>query len=384
MNNSVFLVRQENYNQDEINNAIERAVAHFGGMSKFVKPDNKVLLKVNLVAGHAPEKRVNTDPAIIKAVADLVLKCGGKPFIADSPGIENFNRAAERAGIAQAARDLNIPFIELTEPVKLNFKNKNTAHDFKKIEVAKLAANADVIINLPKLKTHGQMTLSLGVKNMFGCIAGRAKAAWHYNVGLSRDKFASLLIDIYNGLAPALTIIDGVIGMDGDGPTSGTPYKYNLIGAAEDALLLDFVLCKMTGVKLENFALWRAAKLKNLPQCDFNLIKNALAGDFDADYKFSGVKIPSSKNLRLLPNIPFIKFIEKAMTSRPVHVPELCIGCGRCQAVCAAGALVHNNKKLKFNYKKCIRCYCCHEMCPVHAIKFKDGILLKLMKFLNF
>ncbi len=376
MNSSVFFARQENYNYNEIKSAVERAIAHFGGISKFVKSQNKVLLKVNLVAGHAPEKRVNTDPAIVKAVAELVLDCGGLPVIADSPGIENFNRAAERSGIAQIARDLKIPCVELTDPVTLKF-NDNLAHDFKKIEVSRLAAESDVIINLPKLKTHGQMKLTLGVKNMFGCVVGRSKAAWHYNVGLNRENFASLLIDIYQGLAPALTIIDGVVGMQGDGPTSGTPYKYNLIGAAQDALIMDFWLCKFMGVNLEDFALWRAAENKNLTQCDLN--NSVLAGDFDENYKFQDLKIPNTRTLRLLPKLPFI---ERAMTSRPVHIPELCIGCGRCQAVCAAGALVHEDKKLKFDYKKCIRCYCCHEMCPVHAIKLQDGLLLKIAKFL--
>ena len=365
MNDKVILIKQENYNQAEIDFAVRRAVDSLGGMAKFVKPKNKVLLKVNLVAGHEVEKRVNTDPSVVKAAAKLVLECGGEPVIADSPGIGNFERIAETCGIAQAARELNIKCVELKEPVKLELKN-NFNYSYKNIEAAKLAASADVIINLAKLKTHGQMQLTLGVKNIFGCIVGRAKAGWHYNVGLNRDKFAALLIDLYKTIEPDLTIIDGVIGMHGDGPTSGEPYNYNLIGAAENALYLDFWLCKFMGLELENFALWRAAKAKNLIECDLNNCE--LDGDFDKNFKFKDVKIPrdqSLRSLRLLPNLPFV---ERAMTSRPVHIPELCIGCGRCEAVCAAGALKHDNKKLKFNYKKCIRCYCCHEMCPVNAI----------------
>ena len=376
MNDKVILIKQENYNQAEIDFAVRRAVDSLGGMAKFVKPKNKVLLKVNLVAGHEVEKRVNTDPSVVKAAAKLVLECGGEPVIADSPGIGNFDRIAETCGIAQAARELNIKCVELKEPVKLELKN-NFDYSYRNIEAAKLAVNADVIINLAKLKTHGQMQLTLGVKNIFGCIVGRAKAGWHYNVGLNRDKFAALLIDLYKTIEPDLTIIDGVIGMHGDGPTSGEPYNYNLIGAAENALYLDFWLCKFMGLELENFALWRAAKAKNLIECDLNNCE--LAGDFDKNFKFKDIKIPSSKSLRLLPKMPFV---ERAMTSRPVHIPELCIGCGRCEAVCAAGALKHDNKKLKFNYKKCIRCYCCHEMCPVHAIKFQDGFLLKLAKLI--
>ena len=364
----VLFVSQNNYDENEIDAVINRAFTHFG--IKF-NTGEKVLLKVNLVAAHEVSRRVTTDPSIVRAVVKKVLEAGAVPLIADSPGIDNFNHAAEKAGFLSIAREFNIECHELTEPVDLPVKEDA---DFKKIQVSKFVLEADKIINLAKLKTHGQMYLTMGVKNLFGCIPGRLKAGWHYNVGLNREKFAGLLLDIYNGIKPTFTILDGVIGMHGDGPTSGEPYNFNLVGASVDALKMDFWLCKFLAAKFEDYPLYMAAKKRNYSACELN--PDDLEGDFDSEKIFEGVKLPKTRSMRLLPRSPFI---ERLMTSKPVHIPKLCIGCGRCAAVCAAGALKHENKKLFFDYSKCIRCYCCHEMCPVKAIEFKPSFFVSLI-----
>ena len=377
----VLLLKRNEYDQEGISSAIEAIFNHFGGVERFVKPGNKVLLKVNLVAGRPPEQRVTTDPSVVRAVARAVLDAGGHPAIVDSPGIDNFSKAAQKAGFMDVARDLGIPCIELADPILLA-----TAADasFHKIEVARLALESDVIINLPKMKTHAQMLLTLGVKNMFGCVVAQRKAEWHYKVGLKRDLFASLLLDIWNGTRPAFTIIDGVIGMDGHGPTNGKPYPYGVIGGAQDALAMDFWLCKMMGLKLEDFPLWQAASKRGMPQCSPNPAD--LAGDFSPSHLWQGVDIPQLANLAVIPflsKMPFREKLEQSLTSRPAHRPAHCIYCGKCVAVCKADAIDLKDKKLTFDYKKCIRCYCCHEMCPVDAIEFKDGWLMKILKLLG-
>ena len=366
----VFIARQSNYSQQEIDAAVKRIFDHFGGISHFVSIGERVLLKVNLVSGHDIERRVTTDPAVVRAVAELVLGAGATPFIADSPGIDNFTKAAEKAGFMHVAQELGIECHELTDPVDLPASDNV---EYKHIQVSRYVLEANKIISLAKLKTHGQMYLTMGVKNLFGTIPGRLKAGWHYNVGLNRERFAGLLLDIYAGVRPCFTLLDGVIGMDGDGPTSGNPYEFGIIAGTQDALTMDFWLCKMLNAKLEDYPLYLAAKKRGLPQCDMN--PNDIEGDISAEHVFPNVKLPKTRSMKLIP----IPFIERLMTSRPVHIPELCIGCGRCAAICAAGALRHENKHLYFDYKKCIRCYCCHEMCPVKAIKFEESKLVKLV-----
>ena len=371
----VLFINQKDYTQQEIDSAVLRAFNHFGGVNNFVKSGERVLLKVNLVSGHDIARRVTTDPSIVRAVAKLILSAGATPFIADSPGIDNFKSAAKKAGFIDIANELGIECRELTEPVNLPVSDDS---DFHKIQVSKDVIESDKIINLPKLKTHGQMLLTMGVKNMFGCIPGRLKASWHYNVGLNRERFAGLLLDIYLNVKPCFTIIDGVIGMHGDGPTSGEPYEFGIIAATQDAITMDFWLAKMMGAELDEYNLYNAAKRRNLLQC--NLDSQDVEGDIDSSHVFPAVKLPRTRTMRLLPSFPFL---DRLMTSKPVHIPEKCIGCGRCQDMCAAGALRHENRHLYFDYGKCIRCYCCHEMCPVKAIEFQESRLVKLVNFLT-
>jgi uncharacterized protein (DUF362 family)/Pyruvate/2-oxoacid:ferredoxin oxidoreductase delta subunit len=378
----VLALRREDYAQPGIDSAVNAIFDHFGGVGRFVRPGSEVLLKVNLVAGRRPERRVTTDPSIVRAVARAVLEAGGRPVIADSPGIDNFSRAARKAGFMDVAKELGIPCVELTDPVPLPAA---PGASFQKIEVARRVLSSDLVINLPKMKTHGQMLLTLGVKNLFGCVVAQKKSEWHYNVGLRREIFASLLLDIWEGVRPALTILDGVIGMDGEGPTSGSPYPYGIVAGAEDALTLDFHLCRMMGARLEDYPLWQAAAARNMPQC--RLSGDDLAGDFQAGHVWKGVDIRKLDSLNLLPllpalfKLPFGGLLERALTSRPLHVPSRCLGaarCGRCIAVCGAKALGAGGTSLRIDYRKCIRCYCCHEMCPAKAIELKEGLWMKI------
>jgi ferredoxin len=289
------------------------------------------------------------------------------------------------------AQELSIPCVELADSVPLP---PSADASFHKIEIARRVLESDLIVNLPKMKTHAQMLLTLGVKNLFGCVVAQRKAEWHYKVGLRREMFASLLLDIWDGIQRArdtkgprpkiLTILDGVVGMDGYGPTNGNPYPYGVIAGSLDALTMDFWLCRMMGVRLEDYPLWQAAALRRMPQCELN--EDDLEGDFAPTHAWQGLNIPRLDSLRVVPvlsRLPFAKALEQALTSRPIHRPDRCVGCGKCASVCPAQAIALKGKRLSFDYKKCIRCYCCHEMCPADAIAFKDGLVMKVMRFLE-
>jgi ferredoxin len=149
---------------------------------------------------------------------------------------------------------------------------------------------------------------------------------------------------------------------------------------------MDFWLCRMMGVRLEDYPLWQAAAARGMPQCDMD--ENDLAGDFPASHIWEGLDIPKLDSLNLVPvmsRLPFAKTLEQALMSRPVHRSERCVGCGKCAGMCKAEAisLSGNGKRLTFDYRKCIRCYCCHEMCPVDAIGFQEGLLMKAARWIR-
>jgi uncharacterized protein (DUF362 family)/Pyruvate/2-oxoacid:ferredoxin oxidoreductase delta subunit len=373
----VFTVKQSNYDQSSINSAIKRIFSYFGGIERYVKKGNNVLLKANMLSANEITKRVTTDPSIVRAVAIEVINAGGKPVICDSPGLDNFSNVAKKSGFAALAEELEIPCEELTAPTELPSSESAV---FRKIEVSQKAIDADVIINLPKMKTHGQMVLTLGVKNLFGTVVAQRKAEWHYKVGLRRDLFASLLIDIYMGIKPSFTILDGIWGMEGKGPANGNPRNFCLLAGAENALTLDFHISRMLGLQLEEFPLWQAAKQRNLSESE--ILDSDLEGDYSHPFKYDNVDIPKLSTLRVMPRIPII---EPMLTSKPVQNLKKCVQCLRCIEICPSRAIKISNDgvKLDIDYSKCIRCYCCHEFCPKDALDFKDGLILKIMKFLG-
>ena len=371
----VFIIKESSYDQNRVELAVNKIFSHFGGIEHYVKKGDLVLLKANMLSANEISERVTTDPQVVRAVAAEVLNAGGKPVICDSPGLDKFSNVAKKTGLAAIAEELGIACEELTTPVALPSSESAV---FRKIEVSKIALDADVIINLAKMKTHGQMVLTLGVKNLFGTVVAQRKAEWHYKVGLRRDLFASLLIDIYKGVKPSFTILDGIWGMEGKGPSNGNPRNFGLLAGAENALTLDFHISRLLGLPLPEFPLWQAAKQRNLPEAE--IIDSDLEGDFSHPFVFDNVDIPKLSTMRVIPKIPFI---EPMLTSKPVQDINKCVQCFRCVEICPANAMSKNGKKIVIDYKKCIRCYCCHEFCPKDAIDFKDGLILKVMKFLG-
>lgn len=370
---TVALISQKDYSGKELKNSLEDLIQALGGLDHFVKPGDRVLLKPNMLSARKPERRVTTDPMVIRGIAEMLLDCGAKPFIADSPGIEPFAQVAHISGIEEVGKDLGIPVLELDDPVPVPHREDSR---FRNVEISSKVLEADKVINLPKLKTHAQMLLTLGVKNLFGTVVAQRKAEWHYKVGLDRDTFASLHLDIYQAIRPVLTILDGIWGMEGHGPGNGTPSDFGILAGSTDAVAMDCSICRILGVPLEDFPLHREAKRRNIGETD--LAKVTYTGDFDPETVIAGVDIPRLDSLHVLPG--FLRFFGNSLTSRPVQWPEKCIGCGECVKICAARAITLENRTLTYDYEKCIRCFCCQEVCPANAIGFKKGFLLKMME----
>jgi len=371
MKSAVSIVRCQTYDEDEVLKGLRHSVDLIGGIEIFVRKGNRVLLKPNLLYGKAPEKAVTTHPSIIKGVIQIVREAGGIPFIGDSPSVGSLTRTAEKAGIKRVADEMNCPLVEFNKPT---LPPKGGGKFFKHIEIDRAVLEADVIINLPKWKTHGLTLLTLGVKNLFGCVPGKKKALWHLKAGEDRKVFAQLLVDLYQIIKPSLTLLDGILGMEGNGPNSGHPISLGLILASRDPLSLDQIVCDLLGMPRESLPTNRVAFEEGLTEDGVDVV-----GERVGDVRVQRFKLPPlSKPDWNLPGF-LGKALRNALTSQPVFEEGLCDNCDQCIEACSPKALGRRGRGLVFDYGKCIRCFCCQEVCPAGAITIKPGWALKMI-----
>jgi uncharacterized protein (DUF362 family)/Pyruvate/2-oxoacid:ferredoxin oxidoreductase delta subunit len=371
MKSSVSIVKCQNYDENKVLSGLRRSIDLIGGIQTFVKKGHHVLLKPNLLYGKSPEKAVTTHPAIVKGVIEIVREAGGVPFIGDSPSIGSLMKAAEKAGIKAVADEMKCPLVEFNRPVlPPNGKGKI----FKQLEIDQTVLEAEVIINLPKLKTHSLMLLTLGVKNLFGCIPGPRKALWHLKAGEDRKTFAQILVDLYQVIQPSLTLLDGIVGMEGNGPNSGRPIPLGLILASGDSLSLDQIVCDLLGISRKSLLTNRVAFEQGLGKDKIDVV-----GERVEDVKISNFQFPTLSQMDW--NLPgfLTKALKNAFTSRPFIEEERCKACDRCEEICPPKALARKGKDLIFDYEQCIRCFCCLEVCPEGAISIKPGWTLRLI-----
>ncbi|NEP18286.1 MAG: DUF362 domain-containing protein [Leptolyngbya sp. SIO4C1] len=269
---SVSLVRAQSYQIDALQHQIETLLAPLGGIQRFVQPGDRVLLKPNLLTGSRPTKACTTRPEMVYVVAELVKAAGGQPFLGDSPAFGSARGVAKANGLLVWAERAALPIVEL--------HGKRYATDssaFNHLLLSKEAMEADVLINLPKVKSHVQLTLTLGVKNLFGCVPGKMKAWWHMEAGKDRQQFAQMLVQTAQILAPELTIIDGIVGHEGNGPSGGEPRQLGLLGASDNVFALDRALLEVLQVKPQQVPTVAAAQQLGLnlalSDIDFPLLR---------------------------------------------------------------------------------------------------------------
>ena len=324
-----------------------------------IRHDSKVLIKPNFLAPAAPEKAMITHPLIIRATVEYVLEKGGRPQVSDSPGMGSFDRILREGGCAEALQGLPVECRPLKESVLVD-----VGAPFHRIEIAREALHADVVINLPKLKTHTQMLLTLGVKNLFGCIVGLKKPQWHFRAGIDKERFAEVLVKIFAAVRPQMTLLDGILAMEGQGPgRGGVPREMGVIMASTDAVSLDVAVCRMLGLKDDDLLTNRLAARAGL-----------WAGDAVIDVEpplITDMKFPRMAPLVFGPK-PLHRFMRKHLVQRPVCEPTLCVHCGECWRYCPARAISRETRGLSFNYDTCIRCYCCIEVCPHGALSARE------------
>lgn len=370
----VALCACPDYDAANVASAVDRAVTLCGGMEQFVRPGQRVLLKPNMLSAAPLEQRVTTDPAVVRAVGKLVLKAGGRIIIGDSPAIDKVSRISRVNGMKAVAAELGADLIEFCRPILARTPQGSIYHA---LELEDTALTADVVINLPKLKTHCMMLLTMGVKNLFGTVVGPRKSQWHMHAGTNRILFADLLLDICRTVKPALTILDAVWGMQGRGPNNGTPCHLGFLAASCDPLAMDLALAPLLGAHPASFPLYSAAVRRGLAKShgsDTQMVGDDPNGLIPKDFQ-----LPVLESAMQVP-VFLSGLIRRHLTSRPVQDPVLCQGCGKCAAVCPPGSLrLLETRRAVIDHLTCIRCYCCQEVCPANAIHFKTGALVGIV-----
>ena len=367
----VIIKQISTYDYAVVSQAVKEIFEGLGGIDKVIKPGHRVLVKPNLLGPSRPEEAIVTHPMVIRAVVECVLEAGGQPFVSDSPAMGSWKKLLSETGLARRLEGLNVELRPFTRS-----KAVEAASPFKKIELAVDALEADIVINIPKLKTHSQMLLTLSIKNMFGCVVGMKKPEWHYRAGIHTDYFAKLLVTIHDLIKPCFTIMDGIVGMEGDGPgKSGIPRPLGVLLGSRHGLAVDVTVCRMLGFSPERLATNTAAMQ--------DMGHSADAIEIDGDLpKIQGFKLPDTGGLLFGPK--FIhKWLRKYFLRRPLSDKELCQLCGKCQKYCPALAIEHEKNRLIMSYEKCIRCFCCLEVCPFGAMKTEVPIGGKLLQLKN-
>ena len=380
----VYAASCPDYSQAE--GAIRALVEQMGGMGRFVRPGERIVLKANLLRAAPPESAICTHPAVVEAVAKLVKEAGGTPVICDSPGGALHKEAVlrslyEKTGMAAvaAAAGAELSMDSSTRTVSLP-----EGKVLRQAEIITPVAEADGVINLCKMKTHVLMSMTGAVKNLFGVIPGLSKVGYHATHP-DHATFADVLLDLTGYVKPRLSLMDGILAMEGDGPgSSGTPRQAGLLLAAANPLALDTAAGAIMNLPRQDNPVLLAAERRGLTPCrmeDVELIGGTVEELRMADYKF-----PASTKSNLMDFLgplarPAERLCKKALSQTPRIDGAKCGGCGICAKSCPGQAIAMTapGKKARISQKACIHCYCCHELCPQKAVELHQSWLGRLL-----
>jgi uncharacterized protein (DUF362 family)/NAD-dependent dihydropyrimidine dehydrogenase PreA subunit len=357
------------YDFNSVRTALRECLAPLGGMQRFVHPGMRVLLKPNLLTATPIEKGVTTHPAIVEVVGELVQAAGGEVWIGDSPAapINEGYDVWQVSGMQAVAEKLNARIL----PFEGARKKDVNGHDYF---IARPIFEADLVINLPKLKTHTLTLYTGAVKNLFGVITGGRKRELHVRAPGVTD-FSKILVDILELVKPQLNIMDGVLGLEGYGPgTGGTPHPYKIMAASTDAVALDSVLSSAMGFKTGEVLHLAQAENRGLGAYQSESIRVESQPE---TLNFGKVSLP--KGMRLLDVPSWLSApLQGQIKLTPQIDPAKCTGCGTCVDACPADVIT-KAQPAQFDLSRCIGCMCCVEVCPQSALSPKRNWLAKLV-----
>ncbi|MCX6093641.1 MAG: DUF362 domain-containing protein [Candidatus Bipolaricaulota bacterium] len=372
---TVALVRCNSYQDEEVDTAVRRGLILLGGVERFVRPGESIVLKPNLLVGREAERAVTTHPSVFRAVAQALSSAGARLLYGDSPGFGRTEGVAGRAGIARAASELAIPAADFGSGETVSFPD---GHLIKQFTIAHGVLDADGLVSIAKLKTHGLTRITGAIKNQFGCIPGALKAEFHARLP-NADLFSQMLVDLNLLLRPRLFVVDGIVAMEGNGPQNGRPRPMNTILLSNDPVALDATICRLIDLDprlVPPIAYGEAFGLGSAKAIDIvgDPIASFVVPDFDVN-----------RSPRATAGRPghVSRIARRLIVPRPVIRPEACTQCGTCVRVCPvtpkAVEFKTSGSPPVHHYDRCIRCYCCQELCPEGAIEIEVPPLGRLI-----
>jgi uncharacterized protein (DUF362 family)/Pyruvate/2-oxoacid:ferredoxin oxidoreductase delta subunit len=365
MSRRVALVACEDYEPHGVQRAVEQALRLLGGIERFVRQGDRVLVRPNLISPRPIEAAATTHPAVVEAVVRAVQGTGGLVVIGDCPGgnteAADLGASYEASGLTEVAERTGAELDYDPEPVEVELPQ---GHCLKRAAVVRAVVQADVVITVPKLKTHSLTGLTGAVKLCFGAVPGRAKTGYHLRYPKVRS-FSGALLDLHDLVRPRLTLMDAIMAMEGDGPTAGDPRHVGAILASEDSLACDVAAARLVGLDpLEVSTLQVAVEQGRIDVRleDLDLVGESLSSLQVRDFR------PANTHLLRMPLFNRLVDLLGHWVSPHPAVGEGCIGCGTCAQNCPVQAISILRGEAHIDYDRCIHCFCCQELCPERAM----------------
>lgn len=350
------------YSPDDVQTALVEVLETVGGLSTFLKPGQTVLVNPNLFSAHPPEHAVTTHPELVRQIVLQCVKAGaGRIWVGDSPvGSQDEGELWSRTGMTEAVEGTP------AELKSWHVKQKALPCGDDRLAVPAWYDDVDAVLSVPKLKTHSLTTLTCGLKNVYGIVSGEAKIQFHlkYASPLSMSDF---LVKVFSVLKPQLTILDAVIGMEGNGPAHGRPRPVGVLLGSRDAVSLDSVACRALGILPPAVPMIRLAADMDLGCMDVSLID--CEGSGLSRLRAASMKPSISRVWKYIPEAAF-RLSTRLWQLRPKIVPRYCAECGNCAETCPGNTIEVDEKTgyPRVRRKDCIGCFCCLESCPEGAI----------------
>ena len=377
----VAVIRCESYDPEQVRQGIARGLDLLGGITAFVSPEENILLKPNLLRGKGPEAACTTHPAVFEGVIDALEQAGcGRLTYGDSPGRGNPENVADRSGIAAVAAAHHIPLAEFNAGSTVDFPE---GEQTKQFEIAAGVQEADAVISICKMKTHRLTRLTGSVKNTFGCVYGLNKSASHARFP-EAHAFSRMLIDLNKLVAPRLYVMDGITAMEGNGPGNGDPVAMHVLILSSDPVAVDATFARLVALDpsyLPTVVEGERMGLGHWREDEIDYVGDDWHGMVNPDFNVERLPVADENMIGL----SALSRVRNVIPRKPVIDGDKCVGCGVCVDSCPQDPKALSlDKKGKghvprYQYKQCIRCYCCQEMCPHEAIYVKTPLLGRLL-----